>query len=210
MAIDVSTHDGIAELVINNPPVNALNSTQWFEFAAAIEREGRRDDVNCMVIRAEGKGFQAGIGKGIKPRGKQRKVGGMKTGLQIITGSSERHAVGDPKPGGPLHPWRSRVPSQNQRMYAFQLREHFKPLRKPFTLKAAPCKKSQGRPGRDPVMGTDGQPVLLPVIQVEAGRVEPVVHHLDALRTAIGLLNISTHHSGITDNQRGLIHTSAL
>ena len=61
MAIDVSTHDGIAELVINNPPVNALNSAQWFEFAELIQREGRRDDVNCMVIRAEGKGFQAGL-----------------------------------------------------------------------------------------------------------------------------------------------------
>jgi enoyl-CoA hydratase len=61
MAIDVNTRDGIAELVINNPPVNALDSKQWFEFADAIKTEGSRDDVNCMVIRAEGRGFQAGL-----------------------------------------------------------------------------------------------------------------------------------------------------
>jgi enoyl-CoA hydratase len=61
MAIDVSTQGGIAELIINNPPVNALDSKQWFEFADAIKTEGSRADVNCMVIRAEGRGFQAGL-----------------------------------------------------------------------------------------------------------------------------------------------------
>ncbi len=61
MAIDTSVNEGIAEVVINNPPVNALDSAGWFEFAAAVTDLGRRDDVRCMVIRAEGRGFQAGV-----------------------------------------------------------------------------------------------------------------------------------------------------
>lgn len=61
MAIDIEVKDLIGELVINNPPVNALDSAGWFEFAEAVTAMGKRDDVNCVVIRAEGKGFQAGV-----------------------------------------------------------------------------------------------------------------------------------------------------
>ena len=61
MAIDTAVNEGIAEVVINNPPVNALDSAGWFEFAAAVTSLGKRDDVRCMVIRAEGRGFQAGV-----------------------------------------------------------------------------------------------------------------------------------------------------
>ena len=61
MAIDSAVSEGIAEVVINNPPVNALDSTGWFEFADTVKSLGARDDVNCMVIRAEGRGFQAGV-----------------------------------------------------------------------------------------------------------------------------------------------------
>jgi enoyl-CoA hydratase len=61
MAIDIEINDGIGEVVINNPPVNALGSQAWFEFAAGIKALGENPDVNCIVIRAEGKGFQAGV-----------------------------------------------------------------------------------------------------------------------------------------------------
>jgi enoyl-CoA hydratase len=61
MAIDIEIEDGIGEVVINNPPVNALGSQGWFEFAAGIKALGENPDVNCIVIRAEGKGFQAGV-----------------------------------------------------------------------------------------------------------------------------------------------------
>ncbi len=61
MAIDIEIEDGIGEVVINNPPVNALGSQAWFEFAAGIKALGENPDVNCIVIRAEGKGFQAGV-----------------------------------------------------------------------------------------------------------------------------------------------------
>jgi enoyl-CoA hydratase len=61
MAIDIEIQDGIGEVVINNPPVNALGSEAWFEFADGIKELGQNQDVNCIVIRAEGKGFQAGV-----------------------------------------------------------------------------------------------------------------------------------------------------
>jgi enoyl-CoA hydratase len=61
MAIDIETVDGIGEVVINNPPVNALGSQAWFEFAAGIKALGENPDINCIVIRAEGRGFQAGV-----------------------------------------------------------------------------------------------------------------------------------------------------
>jgi enoyl-CoA hydratase len=61
MAIDVEIQDGVAEVVINAPPVNALTNAGWREFADKMVAVGQRDDVNCVVIRAEGRGFQAGV-----------------------------------------------------------------------------------------------------------------------------------------------------
>jgi enoyl-CoA hydratase len=53
--------DGVAELVIDNPPVNALGTQAWADFAAEIASVGARDDVRCLLIRAEGRGFQCGV-----------------------------------------------------------------------------------------------------------------------------------------------------
>jgi enoyl-CoA hydratase len=61
MAIRIETEGGVAEVVIDNPPVNALGSAAWRTFADALAALGRRDDVHCVVIRAEGRGFQAGV-----------------------------------------------------------------------------------------------------------------------------------------------------
>jgi enoyl-CoA hydratase len=61
MAIETVLHGAIAEVVIDNPPVNALGSAGWREFADAITALSGRDDVHCVVIRAEGRGFQAGV-----------------------------------------------------------------------------------------------------------------------------------------------------
>ena len=61
MAIRTEESDGVAEVIIDNPPVNALSSAGWFELADTVKREGSRSDVHCLVIRAEGRGFQAGV-----------------------------------------------------------------------------------------------------------------------------------------------------
>jgi enoyl-CoA hydratase len=52
---------GIAELVIDNPPVNALGSAAWAALARRIQELGRDAAVRVLVIRAEGRGFQAGV-----------------------------------------------------------------------------------------------------------------------------------------------------
>ena len=55
-------HDnGVAEVVLNRPPVNALNSAGWYGLAAEIEALGLRREVRVIVIRAEGRGFCAGV-----------------------------------------------------------------------------------------------------------------------------------------------------
>src|SRR5258708_25063128 len=61
MSFRIATSDGVAELVIDNPPVNALSTKAWAELARAIEELGRDDAVRVVVIRAEGRGFQCGV-----------------------------------------------------------------------------------------------------------------------------------------------------
>ena len=61
MAFLTSIADGIAELVFNKPPVNAFNSQEWAAIAAEITALGRNELVRVIVIRAEGKGFCAGV-----------------------------------------------------------------------------------------------------------------------------------------------------
>jgi enoyl-CoA hydratase len=53
--------DGIAELVIDRPPVNALNDSGWHALADEITRLGRDPAARVIVIRAEGRGFCAGV-----------------------------------------------------------------------------------------------------------------------------------------------------
>ena len=52
---------GIAELVIDNPPVNALDSKAWDTLARRIEELGKDESVRVLLIRADGRGFQAGV-----------------------------------------------------------------------------------------------------------------------------------------------------
>ncbi len=52
---------GIAELVIENPPVNALDSVGWRALSEEIDRLNADDAVRVIVIRAEGRGFCAGV-----------------------------------------------------------------------------------------------------------------------------------------------------
>ena len=52
---------GIAELVLDRPPVNALDSEGWLALAACIRDLGQNPEVRVIVIRAEGRGFCAGV-----------------------------------------------------------------------------------------------------------------------------------------------------
>ncbi|HSW12211.1 MAG TPA: enoyl-CoA hydratase family protein [Solimonas sp.] len=53
--------NGIAELVLDRPPVNALNDAGWHALADEIERLGRDPEARVIVLRAEGRGFCAGV-----------------------------------------------------------------------------------------------------------------------------------------------------
>ncbi|MFM8767613.1 MAG: enoyl-CoA hydratase family protein [Rubrivivax sp.] len=53
--------DGVAEVVLNQPPVNALNAAGWHALAQTIHSLGQQSDVRVIVIRAEGRGFCAGV-----------------------------------------------------------------------------------------------------------------------------------------------------
>lgn len=53
--------DGIAEMILANPPVNAFDSAGWFAIAREIDALGQNDDVRVILIAAEGKGFCAGV-----------------------------------------------------------------------------------------------------------------------------------------------------
>ena len=53
--------DGIAEMMLDHPPVNAFDSAGWFAIADEIDTLGANDDVRVIIIAAAGKGFCAGV-----------------------------------------------------------------------------------------------------------------------------------------------------
>lgn len=60
-AFNVEINQGIAELVINKPPVNALDSNEWLALAAQIDALGANPEVRVLILRSEGRGFCAGV-----------------------------------------------------------------------------------------------------------------------------------------------------
>jgi enoyl-CoA hydratase len=61
MGIVVSRGDGVAEVVIDFPPVNALPVQGWFDLAAAITAAAEDSGVRAVVLAANGRGFCAGV-----------------------------------------------------------------------------------------------------------------------------------------------------
>ena len=61
MGMTTEVSDGIAEVVMDNPPVNAVTVAGWYELAEQITAAGRRQDVGAVILRAEGRGFNAGV-----------------------------------------------------------------------------------------------------------------------------------------------------
>jgi enoyl-CoA hydratase len=61
MPIITRVADRIGEIILDHPPVNALDSAGWNSLPAHIEALGRDEDVRCVLIRAEGRGFCGGV-----------------------------------------------------------------------------------------------------------------------------------------------------
>ena len=53
--------DGIATVTVDYPPVNAIPSAGWFELGEQILAAGRDPEVHVVILRAEGRGFNAGV-----------------------------------------------------------------------------------------------------------------------------------------------------
>jgi enoyl-CoA hydratase len=61
MGIEVRARDGIAEVVIDFPPVNALPAQGWRDLATAVTAAGADPGTRAVILRATGRGFCAGV-----------------------------------------------------------------------------------------------------------------------------------------------------
>ncbi|MEV6579460.1 enoyl-CoA hydratase family protein [Streptomyces sp. NPDC051582] len=52
---------GITLVTVDFPPVNALPVQGWYELADALHAAGRDGGTRCVVLAAEGRGFNAGV-----------------------------------------------------------------------------------------------------------------------------------------------------
>lgn len=53
--------DGVRIITMDYPPVNALPVQGWFDLAAALDEAGADMNTKVVVLRAEGRGFNAGV-----------------------------------------------------------------------------------------------------------------------------------------------------
>jgi enoyl-CoA hydratase len=61
MGIELHSSGGVAEVVIDYPPVNALPAQGWLDLASAISAAGQDPAVRVAILAAEGRGFCAGV-----------------------------------------------------------------------------------------------------------------------------------------------------
>lgn len=61
MPITLTVTDRIAEIVFDHPPVNAFDTRGWESLPGLIEQASADQDVRCVLIRAEGRGFCGGV-----------------------------------------------------------------------------------------------------------------------------------------------------
>ena len=62
MGISSALRDGgIRVVTMDTPPVNALTVQGWFDLAATLDEAGRDPATHVVVLRAEGRGFNAGV-----------------------------------------------------------------------------------------------------------------------------------------------------
>jgi enoyl-CoA hydratase len=53
--------DGIRVVTMSAPPVNALTVQGWFDVATALDEAGAEQATKVVILRAEGKGYNAGV-----------------------------------------------------------------------------------------------------------------------------------------------------
>lgn len=62
MGVSTSQPDqGVAVVTVDFPPVNALPVQGWYDLAEAVRAAGRDPGVRCVVLTANGRGFNAGV-----------------------------------------------------------------------------------------------------------------------------------------------------
>ena len=62
MGVTSTLHDdGVRVITMDYPPVNALPVQGWYDVAAALDEASRDLQTHVVVLRAEGKGFNAGV-----------------------------------------------------------------------------------------------------------------------------------------------------
>ena len=61
MSVDVNVEKGIAEVLLNKPPVNAFDSKEWAQLAELFASLGKDASVRVVLVAAEGRGFCAGV-----------------------------------------------------------------------------------------------------------------------------------------------------
>jgi len=61
MSVKLSVEQGIAEVSLDHPPVNALDSQGWMKLAETITSLGSDDRVRVVILAAKGRGFCAGV-----------------------------------------------------------------------------------------------------------------------------------------------------
>ena len=60
-AFTTQIENGIAEIVIDKAPVNALDSNEWHALATLVNQIGQNPDARVLIIRSQGRGFCAGV-----------------------------------------------------------------------------------------------------------------------------------------------------
>ena len=61
MALHETIADGVATVVMDNPPVNALGIADTYALADLLDGYGNQADVRSVILTAEGHGFCAGV-----------------------------------------------------------------------------------------------------------------------------------------------------
>lgn len=61
MGISRESTDGIVEIIVDYPPVNAIPVAGWFDLAELVTAAGEDPGTHAVILRAEGRGFNAGV-----------------------------------------------------------------------------------------------------------------------------------------------------